>query len=75
MSMLGRLVHYGVDLVLVSTVMAGVKRSSGFGPKIENISDPTTRGLAEKYLGIGERVFDVIQASAVNSQYFKRGEK
>jgi hypothetical protein len=28
--MLGRLVHYTVDAVLVSTVIAGVKRSSGF---------------------------------------------
>jgi hypothetical protein len=28
---LGRLAHYGFDLVLVSTVLAGVRRSSGFG--------------------------------------------
>jgi len=28
--MLGRLVHYTVDAVLVSTVIAGVRRSSGF---------------------------------------------
>ncbi|KAG8867471.1 hypothetical protein FRC20_005660 [Serendipita sp. 405] len=75
MSMLGRLVHYGVDLVLISTVMAGVKRSSGFAVKTDGITDPTTRGIADKYLGVGERIFDVIQASAVNSHYFKRGEK
>jgi hypothetical protein len=29
--MLARLVHYGVDAVLVSTILAGVKRTSGFG--------------------------------------------
>lgn len=28
--MLGRLVHYSVDAVLLSTVLAGVRRSSGF---------------------------------------------
>lgn len=27
---LGRLTHYAVDLVLVSAVVAGVKRSTGF---------------------------------------------
>jgi hypothetical protein len=27
---LGRLMHYGVDAVLLSTVLAGVRRSSGF---------------------------------------------
>lgn len=28
---LGRLTHYGVDLVMVSVILAGVKRTSGFG--------------------------------------------
>ena len=27
---LGRLIHYAADAVLVSTVLAGIKRSSGF---------------------------------------------
>lgn len=30
-SMIGKLVHYTVDAVLLSTVVAGVRRSSGFG--------------------------------------------
>ena len=30
-AMFGRLVHYAVDAVLISTVVAGVRRSSGFG--------------------------------------------
>ena len=30
MGMLGKLVHYTADAVLVSTVLAGVRRSSGF---------------------------------------------
>lgn len=29
--MFGRLVHYGVDAVLVSAVFAGVKQSTGYG--------------------------------------------
>jgi len=70
--MLGRLVHYAVDAVLVSTVIAGVGRSSGFSPDASKISDPTTRSIAEKFLGVGETVFDMIQGTAVNSAYFKR---
>jgi len=70
--MLGRLVHYGVDAVLLSTVLAGVRRSSGFTPQTETIGDPTIRSVAERYLGIGETIFDMIQATTVNSQYFKR---
>ncbi|KAF9523545.1 hypothetical protein CPB83DRAFT_862688 [Crepidotus variabilis] len=69
---LGRLVHYTVDAVLLSTVLAGVKRSSGFGPDAEKISDPTARSVAEKFLGVGDTIFDMIQATAVNSSYFKR---
>lgn len=34
---LGRLFHYAVDAVLVSTVLAGVKKTSGFSyvPRIQ----------------------------------------
>jgi len=70
--MLGRLVHYTLDAVLVSTVIAGVRRSSGFSPDASKISDSTARSVAEKFLGVGETVFDVIQGTAVNSPYFKR---
>ncbi|KAJ3480556.1 hypothetical protein NLI96_g8265 [Meripilus lineatus] len=69
---LGRLFHYAVDAVLVSTVLAGVRRSSGFTPQTTGISDPTARSVVEKYLGIGESIFDMIQGTAVNSQYFRR---
>jgi len=89
--MLGRLVHYTVDAVLVSTVLAGVKRSSGFtcvpyantclassnissvsSPDSAAISDPTIRSVADKFLGVGESVFDIVQATVVNNGYFKR---
>jgi len=69
---LGRLVHYAFDAVLLSTALAGVRRSSGFSPATGDISDATTRSIAERYLGVGELVFDMAQASIVNSGYFKR---
>ncbi|KAF8591116.1 DUF1748-domain-containing protein [Ramaria rubella] len=70
---LGRLVHYAFDAVLLSTVIAGVRRSSGFSPDTPLLGDPTLRSVADKFLGVGETVFDVVQASAVNSSWFKRG--
>ncbi|KAG6873229.1 hypothetical protein C0995_001247 [Termitomyces sp. Mi166 len=69
---LGRVVHYAFDAALLSTVVAGVRRTSGFSPDASAISDPTLRTVAEKFLGVGETIFDVVQASAVNSSYFKR---
>ncbi|KAJ6607360.1 hypothetical protein B0H10DRAFT_1818298 [Mycena sp. CBHHK59/15] len=72
---LGRLVHYAFDAVLLSTLAAGVRRSSGFAPDSASITDPTMRSIADRYLGVGESIFDMIQATAVNSAYFKRDSK
>ncbi|EKM58398.1 uncharacterized protein PHACADRAFT_89364 [Phanerochaete carnosa HHB-10118-sp] len=72
---LGRLFHYAFDAALLSTVVAGVRRSSGFGPRTESIPDDTMRSIADKYFGFGETVFDMLQATVVNSQYFKRDRK
>ncbi|KAH8118098.1 DUF1748-domain-containing protein [Phellopilus nigrolimitatus] len=75
MSMIGKLVHYTVDAVLLSTVLAGVRRSSGFGPDSTLIGDPTIRSITDRFLGVGETVFDAVQGTAVSSTYFKRGER
>jgi len=72
---LGRLVHYTVDAVLLSTVVAGIRRSSGFSPEMTMIPNDTLRYYAERYFAIGETIFDVATATAVNSQYFSRGAK
>ena len=39
------------------------------------ISDPTIRSLAERFLGVGETVFDMAQATAINSEYFKKDSR
>ncbi|KAJ7219956.1 hypothetical protein GGX14DRAFT_7831 [Mycena pura] len=72
---IARIFHYAFDAILISTLAAGVRRSSGFTPNSASISDPTLRSLAERYLGVGESIFDMIQATAVNSTYFKRDAK
>ncbi|KII84433.1 hypothetical protein PLICRDRAFT_117876 [Plicaturopsis crispa FD-325 SS-3] len=73
--MIGKLVHYTVDAVLLSTVVAGVRRSSGFGPDSSAIPDATARSVANSFLGVGETIFDIIQSTAVNSPYFKREDR
>jgi len=72
---LGRLFHYAVDAVFVSTVLAGVRRSSGLRPDTTQVPEGTVRSVADTYLGIGETIFDMIQNTAVNSEYFKRDSK
>ncbi|KAI9439858.1 DUF1748-domain-containing protein [Lactarius indigo] len=72
---LGRLAHYAFDAILLSTVAAGVKRTTGFAPDTESISNPTMRSFTESYLGFGETVFDAIQGTVVTSPYFKRRER
>ncbi|KIM62769.1 hypothetical protein SCLCIDRAFT_118840 [Scleroderma citrinum Foug A] len=72
---LGRIVHYAVDAVLVSTILAGIRQSSGLTVQTSSISDPTIRSLAERYLGVGETIFSMAQASAVNSEFFRKDSR
>lgn len=69
---LGRFVHYAGDAVLISTVLAGIKRQTGLRPDIDRITEPTTKGVLEKYLGVGEFIFDTTVAAARASSYFQR---
>ncbi|KAF8501735.1 hypothetical protein F5888DRAFT_1674883 [Russula emetica] len=72
---LGKLAHYAIDAMLLSTVVAGVKRSTGFALDTEFISNPTVRSWTEQYLGFGETMFNTLQGAVVTSPYFKRSER
>lgn len=39
------------------------------------ISDATLKSIADRFLGVGETVFDTVQSTAVSSSYFKRNGK
>lgn len=41
----------------------------------EKITEPSLRSVADRYLGFGETVFDMIQGTVVNSDYFKRDSR
>ncbi|KAF9076603.1 DUF1748-domain-containing protein [Rhodocollybia butyracea] len=70
---LGRLFHYGFDAALFTTVLAGVKKNSGYTPDLTQITNPTMKSAAETYIGIGESIFGMIQGTVVNSGYFTNG--
>jgi len=72
MGTFGRIVHVSFDLVLVSAVFAGVKRSTGLTLKTNNIESKDAKGFVERYLDVGEWVFDTSIAFMGNSSYFER---
>ena len=45
-----------------------------YRPNTQTIGDDTLSSVADSYLKIGETVFDMIQGTAVNSQYLKRDD-
>ncbi|KAG5362891.1 hypothetical protein CJU89_2029 [Yarrowia sp. B02] len=54
MGTLGRLFHFSFDLVLVSTVLAGIKRSTGLTIKTGDFENKDTRSYIERYLDVGD---------------------
>lgn len=67
LDMLGRLVHYTVDAVLLSTVIAGVRRSSGFEcVSLCNVSPLSQRII---WLSITTRTLDPILISWQNRRW------
>ncbi|KAF3069752.1 DUF1748-domain-containing protein [Daldinia decipiens] len=72
---LGRLTHYAVDAVLISTILAGMRRSTGLTFNTERVTVGETKEAnkwIEKYLGVGEWVMDQSVAIAGSSGWFQR---
>jgi len=70
--MLGRLVHLGIDAVLISAFLAGVKRSTGITPALSAVPDKDIRQLIESYLEVGEYAFDFAVVFFGRSRFFER---
>ncbi|KAK0385104.1 hypothetical protein NLU13_7582 [Sarocladium strictum] len=73
-SKVGRLTHYAFDAVLISTILAGMKRSTGLTFKTDKIAgdNKDVNKWLDKYLGVGEWVMDQSVAIAGSSGYFER---
>ncbi|SCU79976.1 LAMI_0B00364g1_1 [Lachancea mirantina] len=72
MTLIGKALHFSVDLVLISTCLAGIKRNTGITVKTQTIGDDNVRGYIGKYLNIGESCYDYTVATLASSQYFVR---
>ncbi|KAG0259036.1 hypothetical protein DFQ27_004329 [Actinomortierella ambigua] len=70
--MLGKVVHYAADAILVSAVLAGIKRSTGLTVASNKIDNSDVRDAVDKFLGVGEWVVDQSILVMSASQYFER---
>ncbi|KAG9323339.1 hypothetical protein KVV02_004547 [Mortierella alpina] len=85
--MISKIVHYAADAVLVSAVLAGIKRSTYstytsnllasllnimLSVATNKIESEDVRSYVEKYLTVGEWVVDQGSAFMSASQYFER---
>ncbi|CAI4380413.1 BCN_G0026970.mRNA.1.CDS.1 [Saccharomyces cerevisiae] len=61
-----------INLVLVSTCLAGIKRNTGLTPKLETLDNQTMRNYMKRYLNLGESVYDYSVATCGSSTYFAR---
>ena len=71
---MGRLVHYAADALMVSTILAGVKHSTGATIDTTKVTEPNVRNAVQYYLSAGEFVFDKAVALAQGSQFFRPAE-
>ncbi|ODQ63601.1 DUF1748-domain-containing protein [Nadsonia fulvescens var. elongata DSM 6958] len=72
MGTLTKLAHYSFDLVLISAVLAGVKRSSGYTFKADKFEDRNVKSVLTRYLDVGEWVLDQSVALMDATPYFIR---
>jgi len=70
--MLGRVVHLGVDAILLSAFLAGIKRSTGLTPALSQVPNKDVRELLRTYLEVGEYVFDFAVVIFGRSSSFER---
>lgn len=70
--MFGKLFHLGLDALLISAFLAGVKRSTGLTPKLTEVPNKDIRQLLRSYLEMGEYAFDFAVVVFGRSPSFER---
>lgn len=69
---LGKLTHYGFDLVLISIILAGIHRNTGLVFDTSRFSSIDFRRWFGKYLAFGEICYDRTVSILKFSGYFKQ---
>ncbi|PVH16304.1 uncharacterized protein CXQ87_004176 [Candidozyma duobushaemuli] len=69
---LGKLTHYGFDLVLISIILAGIHRNTGLVFDTSHFSSVDFRNWFGKYLAFGEICYDRTVSLLRVSGYFRQ---
>ncbi|OBA20024.1 DUF1748-domain-containing protein, partial [Metschnikowia bicuspidata var. bicuspidata NRRL YB-4993] len=64
--------HIGFDLIVVSSLLAGIRRNTGLTPDFDSLGNESAIYYGKKYLDVGEKAFDFSSAWLGSSGYFKR---
>ncbi|KAI9136538.1 hypothetical protein BKA69DRAFT_1103456 [Paraphysoderma sedebokerense] len=68
-----KVLHIAIDLALVSTIFAGIRRSSGYKPATDKIENEKIRYVADKFFDAGEWIMDrSVEQMSKYPEYFKR---
>ncbi|KAF9030302.1 DUF1748-domain-containing protein [Hymenopellis radicata] len=70
--MFGKLVHLGIDAIIISAFLAGVKRTTGLTPALGQVPNKDIRQLLRSYLEFGEYAFDFAVVIFGRSASFER---
>jgi len=70
--MFGGLFHFAIDALLVSALLAGVRRSTGLTPALSQVPNKDVRQLLRTYLELGEYAFDFAIVFFGRSSSFER---
>ncbi|ORZ20637.1 hypothetical protein BCR42DRAFT_409182 [Absidia repens] len=70
--MWSRIFHITLDAVLLSTILASIKRLTGIQPAVTKIKNKEIRGYVNQYLSVGEYVLDASIMYLNHSSYFER---
>ncbi|ETW84501.1 hypothetical protein HETIRDRAFT_473148 [Heterobasidion irregulare TC 32-1] len=70
--MFGTLIHLGIDALIVSAFLAGVKRNTGLTPALAQVPNKDIRQILRTYLEFGEYLFDFAVVVFGRSTSFER---
>ncbi|KAH8089619.1 hypothetical protein HD553DRAFT_304395 [Filobasidium floriforme] len=72
MTLFGKLFHVGFDAILITALLAGIKRNTGLTVALEQVPNKEFRKLIQNYLEVGEYTFDFVVVFLGRSSSFKR---
>ncbi|CAY67573.1 Hypothetical protein PAS_chr1-1_0205 [Komagataella phaffii GS115] len=70
---LGKIFHYTVDLVLISIILAALRKNTGLSLTASDLSSSNDgQTYIKKYLGFGEYSYNLLVSFARRSRWFKQ---